>query len=146
MDELRPQWRRRDGRDKPPRFTDPALSRPGRFDRHITVDLPSLEDRFEILKIHAQNKPLDKTVDLKKTARSTPTFSGADLENLLNEAAILASRRGKDAIGEEDLHESRDKVIMGLERRNLNVTEKDRKLLAYHEGGPRCGCGSSAEC
>ncbi len=118
-----------------PDILDPALSRPGRFDRHITVDLPSMEDRYEILKIHAQNKPLDNTIDLRKAARSTPAFSGADLENLLNEAAILAARNGKDAIGESDLQEARDKVIMGLERRNLNITERERKLLAYHEGG-----------
>ncbi len=118
-----------------PDILDTALLRPGRFDRHITVDLPSMEDRRDILKIHARNKPLDQSVDLKKVARSTPTFSGADLENLLNEAAILAARKGKSAIGEEDMHEARDKVILGLERKNLSLTEEERKLLAYHEGG-----------
>jgi cell division protease FtsH len=118
-----------------PDVLDPALLRPGRFDRHITVDLPSLEDRQEILKVHAKNKPLDTSVDLKRVARSTPTFSGADLENLLNEAAILAARRGKDAIGEEDVQEARDKVILGLERKNINLNEEERRLLAYHEAG-----------
>ena len=118
-----------------PDVLDPALLRPGRFDRHITIDLPSMEDRQEILKIHARNKPLDDTIDLKRVARSTPTFSGADLENLLNEAAILAARKKKNAINEEDIQEARDKVIMGLERKNISLTEEERRLLAYHEAG-----------
>jgi len=94
-----------------------------------------MEDRQEILKIHARNKPLDDTIDLKRVARSTPTFSGADLENLLNEAAILAARKKKNAINEEDIQEARDKVIMGLERKNISLTEEERRLLAYHEAG-----------
>jgi cell division protease FtsH len=118
-----------------PDILDPALLRPGRFDRHVTVDLPSLDDRLEILRIHGRNKPLDSTVDLVKTARGTPGFSGADLENLLNEAAILAARQGKEAVGEEDIQEARDKIIMGLERKNLRVSEEEKKILAYHEGG-----------
>jgi cell division protease FtsH len=118
-----------------PDILDPALLRPGRFDRHITVDLPALEDRLEILTIHSRNKPLDKDVSLKEIARGTPGFSGADLGNLLNEAAILAARKDKSAIGEEDIQEARDKVIMGLERKNLSISDLERKLLAYHEAG-----------
>jgi cell division protease FtsH len=118
-----------------PDVLDPALLRPGRFDRHINVDLPSLQDRLEILGIHARNKPLDRKIDFRTVARSTPGFSGADLENLLNEAAILAARKGKSSIEEDDVEESRDKVIMGLERRNLSISEEERRVLAYHEGG-----------
>ncbi len=118
-----------------PDILDPALLRPGRFDRHIAVDLPPMDDRVEILKVHARNKPLEKDVSLGEIARGTPGFSGADLGNLLNEAAILAARKGKTAIGEEDIQEARDKVLMGLERKNLTITDEERKLLAYHEGG-----------
>lgn len=118
-----------------PDILDPALLRPGRFDRHIAVDLPPMDDRFEILKVHARNKPLEKDVSLTEIARGTPGFSGADLGNLLNEAAILAAKKGKTAIGEEDIQEARDKVLMGLERKNLSITDEERKLLAYHEGG-----------
>jgi cell division protease FtsH len=118
-----------------PDILDPALLRPGRFDRQITVELPTMEDRTEILNIHARNKPLADDADLRKIARGTPGFSGADLENLLNEAAILAARKNKEAIEESDIEEARDKILMGLTRENLGLTEKDRKQLAYHEGG-----------
>ncbi len=118
-----------------PDILDPALLRPGRFDRRITVDLPTMKDRHEILKIHARNKPLADDVELERVARGTPGFSGADLENLLNEAALLAAREDKDAIHREDVEEARDKVLMGLERENMALTERECKLLAYHEAG-----------
>lgn len=118
-----------------PDILDPALLRPGRFDRQITVDLPTMKDRWEILEIHARNKPLADDVDLERIARGTPGFSGADLENLLNEAALLAARADKDVIEREDIEEARDKVLMGLERKNLALTDEECKLLAYHEGG-----------
>jgi cell division protease FtsH len=118
-----------------PDILDPALLRPGRFDRRITIDLPTMQDRLEILKIHARNKPLAHDVNLEQLARGTPGFSGADLENLLNEAALLAARKGKDNIQREDIEEARDKVLMGLERENLALTEEECKMLAYHEGG-----------
>jgi cell division protease FtsH len=118
-----------------PDILDPALLRPGRFDRHINVDLPSMEDRLEILKIHANNKPIDDTIVFSNIARSTAGFSGADLENLLNEAAILAARRQKSAISEEEIQGAWDRIIMGLERKNLIITDKERKIIAYHEGG-----------
>lgn len=118
-----------------PDILDPALLRPGRFDRQITVGLPTMQDRLEILKIHARNKPLAEDVDLQRVARGTPGFSGADLENLLNEASLLAARKDKDAIEREDIDEARDKVLMGLERENVALTEDECELLAYHEGG-----------
>lgn len=118
-----------------PDVLDPALLRPGRFDRRITVDLPTMRDREAILKIHSRNKPLGDDVDLKSVARGTPGFSGADLENLLNEAALLAARKEKDQIDREDVDEARDKVMMGLERQSLLLTDEECQLLAYHEGG-----------
>jgi cell division protease FtsH len=118
-----------------PDILDPALLRPGRFDRQITVDLPTMYDRLEILKIHSRNKPLAPDVDLETIARGTPGFSGADLSNLLNEAALLAAREGKQMIEEEDINASRDKVLMGLERENLVLTDEECRLLAYHEAG-----------
>jgi cell division protease FtsH len=122
-----------------PDILDPALLRPGRFDRRITVDLPTMQDRLAILKIHSRNKPLaedsERAVDLERIARGTPGFSGADLENLLNEAALLAAREGKDLIEAEDIEEARDKVMMGLERENLGLTDEEMQLLAHHEGG-----------
>jgi cell division protease FtsH len=118
-----------------PDILDPALLRPGRFDRRIAVDLPMMRDRQAILEIHARNKPLSDDVDLERVARGTPGFSGADLENLLNEAALLAARAGKEQIEREDVEEARDKVLMGLERSNLALTDKECELLAYHEAG-----------
>jgi cell division protease FtsH len=118
-----------------PDILDSALLRPGRFDRRITVDLPSLKDRVEILKIHSRNKPLAEDVNLEEVARGTPGFSGADLENLLNEAAIMAARKNEDKIKAKDIDEAVDKILMGLERENIAVTDEERRILAYHEAG-----------
>ncbi len=118
-----------------PDILDPALLRPGRFDRRITVDLPGIRAREAILRVHARNKPLDDDVDLADVARGTPGFSGADLENLLNEGALLAVRKGKEAIGRADIEEARDKILLGLEREGLALTTDECRLLAYHEGG-----------
>jgi cell division protease FtsH len=118
-----------------PDILDPALLRPGRFDRRITVKLPTKHDREKILEIHAQDKPLAENLDLERVAQGTPGFSGADLENLLNEAALLAARKEKDEIEYEDIEQARDKVMMGLKRKNLALGEEECRLLAYHEGG-----------
>jgi cell division protease FtsH len=118
-----------------PDILDPALLRPGRFDRRITVDLPTQQSRIDILQIHARNKPMANDVNLEEIARGTPGFSGADLENLLNEAALLAARRQKDVIEQKDIDEARDKVMMGLEREGISLTPEEVRLLAYHEAG-----------
>jgi cell division protease FtsH len=118
-----------------PDILDPALTRPGRFDRQITVPLPTMEAREEILKIHARNKPLARDVDLERVAAGTPGFSGADLENLLNEAALLAGRYHHDSIQRSDIEEARDKVMMGLERKGMVLDDEEKKLLAHHEAG-----------
>lgn len=117
-----------------PDILDSALRRPGRFDRQVVVDTPTALDRLEILKIHSKNKPLAEDVDLERVARSTPGFSGADLANLLNEAALLSARRDKDAISNAELDEAQDKVFLGLER-NVVMTEEEARLVAYHETG-----------
>jgi len=118
-----------------PDILDPALLRPGRFDRRITVDLPTTQSRLEILKIHAKNKPLADDIDMEQLAQSVPGFSGADLENMLNEAALLAARKNKDAIEQEDIEEARDKILMGLEREGMPLTVEECELTAYHEAG-----------
>jgi len=118
-----------------PDVLDPALLRPGRFDRRVVMDLPDIEEREEILKLHSQNKPLVKGVDLKKIAQRTPGFSGADLSNLLNEAAILSARRNKKVIGSGELFESIEKVILGPERKSRRINEEEKKIIAYHEAG-----------
>jgi cell division protease FtsH len=118
-----------------PDILDKALLRPGRFDRQITVDLPSQKARVDILKIHAKNKPMGDDVDLEKIARGTPGFSGADLENLLNEASLYAGRDKRKKISMADIDHARDKVIMGLEREGMQIDEEERKILAYHEAG-----------
>jgi cell division protease FtsH len=118
-----------------PDILDSALLRPGRFDRRITVDLPSASARTAILRVHARNKPLADSVDLAEVARSTPGFSGADLANLLNEAALLAARKGKNVIEKEDVEAARDKILLGLEREGVVLTREECRLLAYHEGG-----------
>jgi cell division protease FtsH len=118
-----------------PDILDPALLRPGRFDRRIVVDLPTMGDRVEILKIHARGKPMSPEVDFGKLARATPGFSGADLENLLNEAALSAARRNRGRIGQEEIDDAYDKVVLGLERTNLALTPEEKKVLAYHESG-----------
>ncbi len=118
-----------------PDVLDPALQRPGRFDRQIVIDLPTLEGREAILKIHARGIKLAATVDLRRVARGTPGFSGADLANLMNEAALLAARSGKEAVAIDDLEEARDKVKWGRERRSRVLDEKEKRITAYHETG-----------
>jgi len=118
-----------------PDILDPALLRPGRFDRRITVNMPTMKDREAILEIHSVDKPLADNVDLEKLARGTPGFSGADLENVLNEAALLAARKDKDEIEMDDIEEARDKVLMGLKRESLALTDEECRFLAYHEAG-----------
>ncbi len=118
-----------------PDILDPALLRPGRFDRRITVDLPSSGERLEILRLHARAMPLDPDLDLEPVARGTPGFSGADLKNLLNEAALVAAREGQDQINAADVEAARDRILMGLKREGLALTEDELHLLAYHEGG-----------
>jgi cell division protease FtsH len=118
-----------------PDVLDPALLRPGRFDRRVVMDLPDIEERVAILGIHSQEKPLDSDVDLRKIAIRTSGFSGADLANLVNEAAILAVRRGKKTIGISELMESIEKVILGPERKSRRIDEEEKKIIAYHEAG-----------
>lgn len=118
-----------------PDILDPALLRPGRFDRQVIVGRPDLRGREAILKVHARNKPLADNVDLKTIAKKTPGFTGADLNNLLNEAALLAARLNKKVITMAEVEEASEKVSMGPERRSHIVSEKDRKLTAYHESG-----------
>lgn len=118
-----------------PDILDKALLRPGRFDRRITINLPKQKARHEILKIHARNKKLEDEVELEKIARSTPGFSGADLENLLNEASLYAGRNKRNKISMEDIDKARDKVLMGLERDGMEIGEDEKKMLAYHEAG-----------
>ena len=114
---------------------DPALMRPGRFDRQIYVNLPDVRGREQILKVHARNKPLAPDVNFKTIARMTSGFSGADLANLLNEAAILAAREGKKFIGNQELYEGVNKVLMGPQKKSRIVTESDKRITAYHESG-----------
>ena len=118
-----------------PDVLDPALLRPGRFDRQVTVGLPDKNAREEILKVHAKNKILDKNITLEYLAKRTPGFSGADLENLLNEAALLAVRRNKKAITMNEIDEATDRVIMGPAKVTKKYTEKEKRLVAYHEAG-----------
>ena len=118
-----------------PDVLDPALLRPGRFDRQVTVSLPDIKGREEILAVHAKNKKLAKDVTLTNLAKRTPGFSGADLENLLNEAALLAVRRDKDAITMHEVDEATDRVLMGPAKVSHKYSEKDRRLVAYHEAG-----------
>jgi cell division protease FtsH len=118
-----------------PDILDPALLRPGRFDRRVILDLPDLNDREAILKIHAEGKVLEKNVDLRRVAARTPGFSGADLANLMNEAAIAAARHNKKTIGQAELLEAAEKVIMGPERKSRVISQKEKEITAYHEGG-----------
>ncbi|MGX8691284.1 MAG: ATP-dependent zinc metalloprotease FtsH [Eubacteriales bacterium] len=114
---------------------DPALMRPGRFDRQVHVGYPDIKAREAILKVHIKEKPLAPEVDLSEVAKNTTGFTGADLENLLNEAALLAAKRDKDAIGNDELKEAAVKVMMGAEKRSRKVTDKERRLTAFHEAG-----------
>lgn len=118
-----------------PDILDPALLRPGRFDRRIILDLPDINDREEILKIHGQDKPLSLNVNLRQIAERTPGFSGADLANLMNEAAILAARRNKKQISQEELISSVEKVLLGPERKSHILSQKEKEIAAYHEAG-----------
>jgi len=118
-----------------PDVLDPALLRPGRFDRRVTIDLPDLKDREDILLVHARKKPLAKGVNLRKIAERTAGFSGADLANILNEAAILAAREDKKEIVNENLFEAIEKVMIGPERKSRVINDKEKKITAYHEAG-----------
>ncbi|CAD2071962.1 ATP-dependent zinc metalloprotease FtsH [Phocicoccus pinnipedialis] len=118
-----------------PDILDPALLRPGRFDRQIQVGRPDVKGREAILTVHSKNKPLDETVDLQAIAQRTPGFSGADLENLLNEAALVAARQGKSTIDMRDVDEATDRVIAGPAKRSRVMSEKERRIVAYHEAG-----------
>lgn len=110
-----------------PDILDPALLRPGRFDRQIYIPKPDVRGRYEILKVHARNKKLAPNVDLEIVARATPGFTGADLENILNEAALLAARKGKEYIEMEDIEEAIDRVTMGLERKGMVISPKEKE-------------------
>ncbi|MFY9942603.1 MAG: ATP-dependent zinc metalloprotease FtsH [Desulfobacterales bacterium] len=118
-----------------PDVLDPALQRPGRFDRQVVVSLPDIKGREAILRVHMRRTPVAKDVDALMLAKGTPGFSGADLENLVNEAALLAAKRGKEHLEMTDFEDAKDKVYMGLERKSKVVREEDRKTTAYHEGG-----------
>lgn len=118
-----------------PDVLDPALLRPGRFDRRVVVNKPDLKGREEILKVHTRKTPIAVDVDLEKIGRGTPGFSGADLENLVNEAALQAARENKTRIEMEDFEKAKDKVIMGSERKSMVISDKDKRLTAYHEAG-----------
>jgi len=118
-----------------PDILDPALLRPGRFDRRVTLDRPDMRGREAILKVHARGKPFESEVDLASIARGTPGFVGADLENLINESAILAARRNKKAIGQPELEEAIERVVMGPERKSRLISDEEKRIIAYHEAG-----------
>lgn len=118
-----------------PDVLDPALLRPGRFDRRVVLDMPDIKDRIEILKVHAKNKPLAKEANLETIAKKTPGFSGADLENLLNEAAIFAARNNRKEVTKVDLDEAVEKVLLGPERKSKILSPKEKEITAYHEAG-----------
>ncbi|WP_083453329.1 ATP-dependent zinc metalloprotease FtsH [Desulfatitalea tepidiphila] len=118
-----------------PDVLDPALLRPGRFDRQVVVNLPDIRGREKILSVHMKKTPVDQNVNATNLAKGTPGFSGADLENLVNEAALLAAKRGKEKLEMVDFEDAKDKVYMGLERKSKVIREEDRKTTAYHEGG-----------
>ncbi len=118
-----------------PDVLDPALTRPGRFDRTVVVSLPDIKAREEILAVHVRKKPLADSVDVKTLARATAGLSGADLENLTNEAALFAARKGKEKIDMSDFEEAKDKVLMGVERRSLVISDEEKRIVAYHEAG-----------
>jgi cell division protease FtsH len=118
-----------------PDVLDPALLRPGRFDRQVILDRPDMKGRLEILKVHVKGKPLDKAIDLQTVARQSPGFSGADLANLVNEAAILAARRNKKVIGTPEFSEALERVVAGPERKSRIISDAEKAIIAYHEGG-----------
>src|SRR5262249_22709210 len=118
-----------------PDILDPALLRPGRFDRQVTDGAPDVKGREQILRIHGKKVALASDIDLRQVARGTPGFSGADLANLINEAALFAVRAGRQVVTNEDLDQARDKVLMGVERKSLRMSEHERQTCAYHESG-----------
>ena len=118
-----------------PDVLDPALLRPGRFDRQVTIGLPTQREREQVLRVHVRNKPVADDVNLERLASATPMFSGADLENLTNEAALIAARTGKQIISWTDFNEALDRIVLGLRRGSLVPSEKERQILAYHESG-----------
>ncbi|UCC75166.1 MAG: ATP-dependent zinc metalloprotease FtsH [Gemmatimonadota bacterium] len=129
-----------------PDVLDPALLRPGRFDRQIVVDAPDVKGREGILKVHTRKIPLADDVDLAKLAKATPGTSGADLANMVNEAALLAARRDKDRVDMSDLEEAKDRVLLGAERRSMVISEEERRLTAYHEAGHAVAAYFTPEC
>jgi cell division protease FtsH len=128
-----------------PDILDPALLRPGRFDRRVTLDRPDVKGREAILKVHVKGKPLDPQVDLASIARGTPGFVGADLENLVNEGAILAARRNKKAIGQSEMEEAIERVVMGPERKSRLISDEEKRIIAYHEAGHAIVANAIAE-
>jgi cell division protease FtsH len=118
-----------------PDVLDPALLRPGRFDRQVVVPNPDINGREKILHVHMRKTPISNDVDVRVIARGTPGFSGADLMNLVNEAALMAARRGKLAVEMIDFEQAKDKIMMGAERRTLAMTDDEKRLTAYHEAG-----------
>ena len=118
-----------------PEILDPALLRPGRFDRHVVVDRPDLIGREEILRIHTQSVKLSPNVDLKVIASRTPGFVGADLANIVNEAALLAARKSKESVEMEDIEEAIDRVVAGLEKKSKLMSKKEKEIVAFHESG-----------
>ena len=128
-----------------PDILDPALLRPGRFDRRVTLDRPDMIGREAILRVHVKGKPLEPEVDLGTVARGTPGFVGADLENLVNESAILAARRNKKSIGQSELEEAIERVVMGPERKSRLISEEEKRIIAYHEAGHAVAMNAVAE-
>ncbi len=128
-----------------PDILDPALLRPGRFDRRVTLDRPDVKGREAILKVHVKGKPLEPEVDMASLARGTPGFVGADLENLVNEGAILAARRNKKSIGQTDLEEAIERVVMGPERKSRLISDEEKRIIAYHEAGHAVVANTIAE-
>src|SRR5258705_4001375 len=118
-----------------PDVLDPALLRPGRFDRRVVVPRPDVKGREGILKVHMRRVPIAENVDITLLARQTPGFAGADLENLVNEAALLAARKNKDRVSMSDFEIAKDKVMMGAERRSMIISVEERRVIAYHESG-----------
>ena len=118
-----------------PDVLDPALLRPGRFDRQVVVPNPDIVGRERIMRVHMRNGPLAADVDVKVIARGTPGFSGADLANLVNEAALMAARKNRRMVTQPDFEDAKDKVMMGAERRSMAMTEEEKRMTAYHEGG-----------
>jgi len=128
-----------------PDILDPALLRPGRFDRRVTLDRPDVKGREAILKVHVKGKPLEPQADLASVARGTPGFAGADLENLVNEAAILSARRNKKSIGQPELEEAIERVVMGPERKSRLISDEEKQIIAYHEAGHAIVANAIAE-